>query len=126
MDAIQESGCPRKRSLACLLFQGFYLCIVTAQIAIELRKISLHTIQASINSTKSRVVEQHPGEDGNNDGSKAKDFVHYPSPFDCRNSHKTNKLQVSFVPALKMFVGTYYTPALIIFALCDRKMERSG
>jgi hypothetical protein len=66
---------------------------VTAKIAIELRKISLHTIQASIqfgirshpfdkraSIALKRVVEQHPDEDGNNDGGKPNDLVHYPSP----------------------------------------------
>jgi hypothetical protein len=58
---------------------------VTAEIAIKLRKIGLHTIQASIDRTetsfdcvKAGIVEEHSGEDGNDDSGKTNDLVHFP------------------------------------------------
>jgi hypothetical protein len=56
---------------------------VTAKVAIELGKISLHTIQAGIDGGKTcvdkvetGVVEQNPGEDGDDDYGEPNNLVH--------------------------------------------------
>ena len=75
----------RDREPSCLLYtsQGFKLGVVTAKVAIELGKISLHTIQAgidrgetSIDNVEARIVEQNSGEDRHDDYGEPDNLVH--------------------------------------------------